>query len=63
MQGCNILMVLLVMMVTVFNRNCNGSCGLLLVNGWPSIGGLLKPLNANGICPKTHSYRKLFVWF
>ncbi len=31
-----------------------------LYGNWsPSIGGLLKPINPNGICPKTH-YRKTF---
>ncbi len=27
-----------------------------------SIGGLLKPINPNGICPKTH-YRKPVLYF
>ncbi len=31
-----------------FNRNSNGPCGKLL----PSIGGMLNPLNSNGIRPK-----------
>ncbi len=33
--------------------------GLYTGNWSPSIGGLLKPINPNGICPKTH-YRKPF---
>ncbi len=36
-----------------------------VVGNWsPSIGGLLKPIHPNGICPKTH-YRKpiLYVFF
>ncbi len=31
--------------------------GFYTGNWSPSIGGLLKPINPNGICPKTH-YRK-----
>ncbi len=50
------VMVLLVIMGLVgFNGNIMVSTG----NWSPSIGGLLKPINPNGICPKTH-YRKPF---
>ncbi len=31
-------------------------------NWSPSIGGVLKPVHPNVICPKTH-YMKIFVWF
>ncbi len=41
---------------TGFNGDCNvGLCWLLV----SSIGGLLKPIHTNGICPKTQ-YRKPF---
>ncbi len=43
---------------TGFNGNCNGACGSLLVIGCLL---LVTPLNANGICPKTH-YRKPFFY-
>ncbi len=55
------VMVLLVMMglVLVLMETVMEPAG----NWSPSIGGLLKPINPNGICPKTH-YRKPFLkWF
>ncbi len=34
---------------------------LVSTGNWsPSIGGLLKPINPNGICPKTHYRKPLF---
>ncbi len=51
---------------TGYNGTCiglNGMWTLLISAGnWsPSIGGLLKPIHSNGICPKTH-YRKPFLY-
>ncbi len=42
---------------TGFNVNCIGPCRSLLVIGHLLL--VVKPINPNGICPKTH----IFVWF
>ncbi len=41
----------------------NGNWTLLVSTGnWsPSIGGLLKPINPNGICPKTHYIKPILM--
>ncbi len=50
-----IMGLLLVLMETVMTL-------LVSTGNWsPSIGGLLKPINPNGICPKTY-YRKCSMY-
>ncbi len=46
-----------------FNGNCNGPCLVSTGNWSPSIGGLLKPINPNGICPKTTRQKPFFNGF